>query len=138
MSSTACVPGPLTRLARRHGFTRSPLRRSTDRVEAGVTAALAVLALLTMLLATFVAISVHQRAQTEAATKAAHQTSTTAVLLTNAAVPFTNSPEQGVPGQATAVARWQLPNGQQRAIPATTSMSSSVDSTAASAPHPCG
>jgi len=117
MSSTACVPGPLTRLARRHGFTRSPLRRSTDRVEAGVTAALAVLALLTMLLATFVAMSVHQRAQTEAAAKAAHQTSVTAVLLTNAAVPFTDSPEQAVAGRASAMARWQLPNGQQRSAP---------------------
>jgi hypothetical protein len=31
---TVRVPGPLTRLARRHGFTRSSLRRSTDRVEA--------------------------------------------------------------------------------------------------------
>jgi len=117
MSSTACVPGPLTRLARRHGFTRSPLRRSTDRVEAGVTAVLAVLALLTVLLATFFAMSVHQRAQTEVAAKAAHQTSIIAVVLTNAAVPFTNSPEQGVAGQATAVARWQLPNGQQRTAP---------------------
>jgi hypothetical protein len=62
-------------------------------------------------------MSVHQRAQTEAATKAGHQTSVTAVLLTDAAVPFTDLPEQGVAGQATAVARWQLPSGQQRTAP---------------------
>jgi hypothetical protein len=40
------VPGPVTRLARRHGLTRSPLRRSADRVEAAVTAMTVVLALL--------------------------------------------------------------------------------------------
>ena len=67
--STVRVPGPLTRLVRRHGFTRSPLCRSTDRVEAGITAALAVLALLTVLVATVFAINVYQRARTEAATK---------------------------------------------------------------------
>ena len=44
--STVRVPGPLTRLARRHRFTRSPLRRSTDRVEPAVTAGAAVVALL--------------------------------------------------------------------------------------------
>ena len=43
--STSCIPGPLTRLARRHGLTRSPLRRGTDRVEAWVTAGAAVLLL---------------------------------------------------------------------------------------------
>ncbi|MGH3768052.1 MAG: Rv1733c family protein [Pseudonocardiaceae bacterium] len=115
--STVRVPGPLTRLVRRHGFTRSSLRRSTDRVEAGVTAALAVLAVLAVLLATVVAMSTYHRAQTEAATKAAQQTSVTAILLTDAAVPFTDSFEQGVADQATALARWQLPNGQQRTAP---------------------
>src|SRR5690349_21818534 len=100
--STVRVPGPLTRLVRRHGFTRSPLRRSTDRIEAGLTAALAVLALLTLLIATVFAINVHQRAQTQATTKAAQQTSVTAVLLTDAALPPADSPEQGVPGDTTA------------------------------------
>jgi hypothetical protein len=71
--STVRVPGALTRLARRHGFTRSPLCRSTDRVEAGVTAALAVLTLLTVLLSTVIAISTYQRVQTEVATKATQQ-----------------------------------------------------------------
>lgn len=115
--STVGVPGPLTRLVRRHGFTRSPLRRSTDRVEAGVTAALVVLALLAVLLAVVVAINVHHREQAEAATKAAHQTSVSAVLLTDAAVPLVDSSGQGVVGQATALARWPLPNGQQRTAP---------------------
>jgi hypothetical protein len=115
--STVRVPGPLTRLVRRHGFTRSPLCRSTDRVEAGITAALAVLALLTVLVATVFAINVYQRARTEAATKAAQQTSVTAVLLTDAVLPPADSPEQGVPGDTTALARWQLPNGQQRTAP---------------------
>ncbi|HET9118285.1 MAG TPA: hypothetical protein VFN75_09490 [Pseudonocardiaceae bacterium] len=115
--STVRVPGPLTRLARRHGFTRSPLHRSTDRVEAGVTAALAVLALLTVLLAIVGAISTYHRVHTEATTKATQHTSVTAVLLTDAAVSLTDSPEQGVAGHATAVARWPLPNGQQHTAP---------------------
>jgi hypothetical protein len=91
--STVGVPGPMTRLARRHGLTHSPLRRSTDRVEAGITAALAVLALLTVLLATVIAMSTY-RVQTKAATKAAQQSPVTAVLLTNPAVPFTDSPSR--------------------------------------------
>lgn len=115
--STAGVPGPLTRLARRHGLTRSPLRRNTDRIEAAATAALAVLALLTVLLAVVVAMSTYHRAQTGAASHAAHQSAVTAVLLTDAAVPWTDSPEREVAGQATAVARWQLPDGQQRTAP---------------------
>lgn len=115
--STARVPGPLTRLARRHGLTRSPLRRNTDRVEAVVTVVVAVLALLAMLLAVVIARGGYQRAQTEAATKAAHQTVVTAVLLTDAAVPLANVPEQGVAAEPTALARWPLPNGQQRTAP---------------------
>src|SRR5262249_6695534 len=43
---TVRSPGPLTRLARRHGLVRSPLRRTTDRIEAALTATLAVLAVL--------------------------------------------------------------------------------------------
>jgi hypothetical protein len=62
-------------------------------------------------------MSTYHRAQTEAATKAAHQTSVTAVLLTDAAAPLADSSRQGFPGEATAVARWQLPNGQQRTAP---------------------
>lgn len=115
--STVRIPGPLTRLARRHGLTRSPLRRSTDRVEAALTAGAAVLALLTVLLTTVVAMSSYQRAQTQAAAQAAQQTSASAVLLTNAAVPLADSPERGVGAEATALARWQLPNGQQRTAP---------------------
>jgi hypothetical protein len=114
---TVRVPGPLTRLVRRHGFTCSPLRRSTDRVEAAVTAGAVVLALLTVLLATVIAMSTFHRMHTEAAAKAAQQTSVTAVLLTNAAVPLADSPEQGVPGEATALARWPLSNGQQCTAP---------------------
>lgn len=112
--SASRVPGPLTRLARRHGLTRSPLRRSTDRVEAWVTAGAAVLVLCAALLA---AVGLYQRALTEAATKAARQTSVTAVLLTDAAAPPGDTSEQGGAGQATAVARWPLPSGQQRTAP---------------------
>jgi hypothetical protein len=115
--STSCVPGPLTRLARRHGLTRSPLRRSTDRVEAWVTAGAAVLVLCAALLAVVVAVGLYQRALTEAGTKAARQTSVTAVLLTDAATPPEETPDQGDAGQAIAVARWPLPNGQQRTAP---------------------
>ena len=115
--STSCVPGPLTRLARRHGLTRSPLRRSTDRVEAWVTAGAAVLVLCVALLAVVVAMGFYQRAQIEAAGKAARQTSVTAVLLTDAAAPPADTSEQGGAGQVTVVARWPLPNGQQRTAP---------------------
>ena len=115
--STSRVPGPLTRLARRHGVTRSPLRRSTDRVEAGVTAGAAVLVLCAALLAAVLTMGLYQRAQTEAATQAALQISVTAVLLTDAAAPPGDTSEQGGAGQATAVARWPLPNGQQRTAP---------------------
>lgn len=108
--STSRVPGPLTRLARRHGLTRSPLRRNTDRVEAWVTAGAAVLVVFAALLAAVVAMGIYQRAQTEAATKAARQTSVTAVLLTDAAT-------QGAAGPAIAEVRWPLPNGQQRTAP---------------------
>jgi len=112
--STVCVSGPLIRLARRHGLTGSPLRRSTDRVEAGVTA---VPAMLAVALETVVAMGSYQRAQTEAATEAAQQTSVTAVLLTDAVVPLTDSPEQGVAAAPAALARWPLPNVQQRTAP---------------------
>jgi len=115
--STSCVPGPLIRLARRHGLTRSPLRRSTDRVEAWVTAGAAVLVLCVALLAAVVAMGLYQRAQAQAATTAAHQTSVTAVLLTDPATPPADTSEQGGAGQATAVARWPLPHGQQRIAP---------------------
>jgi hypothetical protein len=98
-------------------LTRSPLRRSTDRVEAAVTAVTAVLALLSVLLASAIAMGSYHRAQTEAATKAAQQTSVTAILLTDAAVPLAESPKQGIAPEATALARWQVPNGQQRTAP---------------------
>jgi hypothetical protein len=98
-------------------LTRSPLRRSTDRVEAWVTAGAAVLVLCAALLAVVVAVGLYQRALAEAATKAARQTSVTAVLLTDAATPPGETPEQGGAGQVTAVARWPLPNGQQRTAP---------------------
>jgi hypothetical protein len=112
-----CVPGPLTRLARRHGFTRSSLRRSSDRVEAALTAVTGVLALLAVALASIFAMQSCQRAQSEEATKAAQQIPVTAVLLTDAALQLAQSPEQGMAGEPTALARWQLPNGQQRNAP---------------------
>ncbi|MBV8993889.1 MAG: hypothetical protein JO287_09355 [Pseudonocardiales bacterium] len=115
--STSCVPGSLIRLVRGHGLTRSPLRRGTDRVEAWVTVGALVLVLCVVLLAVVVAVGFYQRAQTQAVTKAADQTSVTAVLLTNAATPPADSSGQGGAGQATAVVRWSLPNGQQRTGP---------------------
>jgi hypothetical protein len=114
---TVRVPGPLTRLARRHGLTRSPLRRSTDRVEAAVTAVIAVLAVLAMVLASVIAMGSYQRAQSEAATKAAQRTSVTAVLLTDAVMQLAHSPEHSMAAEPTALARWPLPNGQQRTAP---------------------
>lgn len=75
--STGRAPGPLTRLARRHGLVRSPLRRTTDRIEAAVTA----------------------------------------VLVIDAQLRHATSFEHRVTLGTTALARWQLPNGQQRSAP---------------------
>lgn len=114
---TVRVPGPVTRLARRHGLTRSPMRRRTDRVEAAVTAVTAVLALLTVLLASAIAMGSYHRAQSEAATTASQQTLVIAVLLTDAAVPVADPPEHSMAAEPTALARWPLPHGQQRTAP---------------------
>lgn len=110
---TVCAPGLLTRLARRHGLTRSPLRRTTDRIEAAVAMVLAVLAVLVVLLGTVIAMGTYQRELTEAAADAEQQTSVTAVLLTDAQAQLASSPELGVMS-ATALARWKLPTEQQR------------------------
>lgn len=115
--STVCAPGPLARLARRHGLVRSPLRRTTDRIEAAVTVTLTVVAVLVVLLATITAMRTYHRDLTHAAVTAAQETSVTAVLLTNAELANTTSSEQGVASETTALARWQLSNGQQRNAP---------------------
>jgi len=114
---TSRVPGPLTRLARGHGVTRSPLCRSTDRVEGWVTVGAAVLVLCAALWAAVVAVGLYQRAQAQAVMQAARQTSVTAVLLTDAATPPGDTSEQGGASPATAVARWPLPHGLQRTAP---------------------
>jgi hypothetical protein len=115
--STGRVPGLLTRLARRHGLVRTPLRRTTDQIEAAVTVALAVLAVLVVPLATTIAMGTYQRELAQAAATAAPRTAVTAVLLTNAQLrPATSSSAHRV-APATAPARWQLPNGQQRSAP---------------------
>ncbi|MDQ2790402.1 MAG: hypothetical protein M3Y48_20065 [Actinomycetota bacterium] len=113
--STVSGPGPLARLARRHGLVRSPLRRTTDRVEAVVTAGLAMLALLVMALAIIIAIGTYQRELAAAA--AAHQTSVTAVLVTDAQPQHATSSALGVRTERIARARWSLPDGQQRSGP---------------------
>jgi hypothetical protein len=112
--TTARAPGPLTRLARRHGLVRSPLRRTTDRIEAAVTVTVTVLAVLVVLLATITAMRICHRDLIHAAATAARETSVTAVLLSNAELQGETSAEQGRTTGTSALARWSLPNGQQR------------------------
>lgn len=107
------APGPLSRLARRHGLVRSPLRRTTDRVEGVVLTLLTMLALVAIPLAVAVGIEVYQRDAAEAATTAGERTPVTAVLATDA-LPVSPAGEQrGVRPEATALVRWQLPDGRQ-------------------------
>lgn len=115
--TTVRAPGPLTRLARRHGLVRSPLRRTTDRIEAAVTVTVTVVAVLVVLLATITAMRICHRDLIHAAATAAGETSVTAVLLTNAELQYGTSAEQGLTNGTTALARWQLPHGQQRVAP---------------------
>jgi hypothetical protein len=115
--STDRAPGPLTRLARRHGLMRSPLPRITDRIEATATATLAVLSMLILALATTIAMGNYQRELTQAATTATQRTAMTAVLLTNSQLRHPASSEHRVPLGTTALASRQLPNGQQSSAP---------------------
>jgi hypothetical protein len=115
--STVRAPGPLTRLARRHGLVRSPLRRSTDRIEAAATVTVTVLAVLVALLATITAMRTYHRDLIHAAATTARETSVTAVLLTNAELQYGTSAEQGLTTGTSALARWALPHGQQRVAP---------------------
>ncbi len=113
--STGRAPRLLTRLARRHGLVRSPLRRTTDRIEAAVTVILVVLAVLVVPAAIIIARGTYHRELTEAAAMATHRTSVTAVLLTDAQLQHASSAERN--SATTALARWQLPHGQQRSAP---------------------
>jgi hypothetical protein len=113
--STGRAPGLLTRLARRHGLVRSPLRRTTDRIEAAVTVVLVVLAVLVVPAAILIARGIYHRELTEAAAMATHRTAVTAVLLTDAQLQHAGSAEPN--SATTALARWQLPHGQQRSAP---------------------
>ncbi|MBV9012830.1 MAG: hypothetical protein JO272_12410 [Pseudonocardiales bacterium] len=81
--STVRAPGALTRLARQHGLVRSSLRRTTDRIDAAVTAVLAILALLVVPLATTIAMASYHHERAETATTASQRTAVTAVLLTD-------------------------------------------------------
>jgi hypothetical protein len=115
--STIRAPGPLTRLARRHGLVRSPLRRTTDRVEAAVAVTVTILAVLVVVVATITAMRTCHRDLIQAAATAAQGTSVTAVLLSNTELQYGTSVEQGRTTGTTALARWSLPDGQQRVAP---------------------
>jgi hypothetical protein len=115
--STVRAPGSLTRLARRHGLVRSSLRRTTDRIEAAVTAVLASLALLVVPLATLIAMGSYHHERAEAAATAAQRTAVTAVLLTDPEPQHTTSSARGLSAEITAPARWVLPGGQQHSAP---------------------
>jgi hypothetical protein len=115
--STVRAPGSLTRLARRHGLVRSSLRRTTDHIEAAMTAVLAILALLVVPLATTIATGSYHHERAEAEARNAEHTTVTAVLLTDPELQHATSSEQGLSAEITAPARWVLPNGQQHSAP---------------------
>lgn len=115
--SSVRAPGALTRLARRHGLVRSSLRRTTDRIEAAVTAVLAILALLVVPLAVVIAMGSYRHELEDVAATAAQRTAVTAVLLTDPKPQYATSFEQGPSPEITALARWPLPNGQQHSAP---------------------
>jgi hypothetical protein len=103
---------------RRHGLVRSPLRRTTDRVEAMVTAALAIVALLVVPVAAAIAVGTYQYELESTAVMATQPTPVTAILITDATpASAASSSGRGVTAGTTALARWQLPDGQQRSAP---------------------
>lgn len=114
--STVRYPGPLSRLVRRHGLTRSPLHRGTDRIEAFATVLLVVLVVLMVPLSTTIARGEYQHELAAAATAAAGRTEVSAVLVTDADLQETYSNGTTTP-EIIALARWQLPNGRQRLAP---------------------
>jgi hypothetical protein len=59
--STGRAPRLLIRLARRHGLVSSPLRRTTDRIEAAMTLVLVVLAVLVVPAAILIARGTYHR-----------------------------------------------------------------------------
>jgi hypothetical protein len=115
--STDHAPRLLTRLARWHGLGRSSLRRTTDRIEATATVVLVILAVLIVPVAIIIARGTYQRELAEAAAMASHRTPVTAVLLTDAGLQHATPTEPDLTPATTALARWQLPHGQQRSAP---------------------
>ncbi|MGH4025868.1 MAG: Rv1733c family protein [Pseudonocardiaceae bacterium] len=110
---TVRVPGLLTRFVRSHGLVGSTLCRSTDRVEAGVVAVLALLALVVVPLAATVALGVYQRGLDEATATAAQPTKVTAVLVEDAVPRPAPSADRAFAPAVSALAQWELPNGQR-------------------------
>ncbi|HEY2723136.1 MAG TPA: hypothetical protein VGI84_00490 [Pseudonocardiaceae bacterium] len=110
---TVRTPGPFRRLVRSHGLVRSPLRRTTHRIEAALTALLAMLGLVVVPLAATIALGVYQRELAAAAATAAQRTQVSAALLTDPVVAPPAPSEGNLPAEATAMATWKLPSGQQ-------------------------
>jgi hypothetical protein len=100
-------------------LVRSPLRRTTDRVEGVVLTLLVMLALVVIPLAVAVGIEAYQRDAAEAATTTGERTAVTAVLATDAVADYPAGAQRGAGGQRgarpepTALVRWQLPDGRQ-------------------------
>lgn len=110
---TVGVPGPLTRLRRRQGLVRSSLRRRTDHIEALVTVVVALLAVVVVPVAVMVALGSFQRGLADAAAASAQRTAVTAILEQDALPQYTPLGDHGGSPVVSAVARWQLANGQQ-------------------------
>jgi hypothetical protein len=115
--NTVRAPGALTLLARGHGLVRSPLCRTTDRIEAAVTAVLAILALLVVPLAIIIAMGSYHHELAEAGARGAQPTTVTAVLLTDPELQHATSSERGLSAEITAPARWVLSGGQRHSAP---------------------
>ena len=111
--SAGRAPGPVVRLMRGHGLVRSPMRRSTDRVEGWAVTVLAALAMIVVPLAGSVATGVYQRNMVKAATEVAERSPASAVLVSDAVARQAPSAQRGAPPEATAQVRWQLPDGRQ-------------------------
>lgn len=110
---TVRAPGSLRRLARSHGLVRSPLRRTTHRIEAVLTALMALLGIVVVPLAVTIALGIYQRELAEATTTAAQRAEVSAVLSADPVLHRQPRSEGNFPPQATAPATWRLPNGQQ-------------------------
>lgn len=103
------APGPLRRLARGHGMTRSPLRRTAHRVEAALTALLVLLGMAVLPVVAGLAGGIYHRELADVTRIASQRVQVDAVLVTEPLTSATGR-DDGL-SDATAMATWQVPGG---------------------------